>query len=160
MDLQQKLNQIKRDMKESLQNEVTKYIKDKMQEHIRSDVYGQYHRLEALGFIDEPFVYERRYENGGLISRENIKMTPTENGIMIENITKGSNQSIPLAELVEHGDGYNGCEYDNKENRDNTSYQYLQPRPFLKNTKEEIENSKECIEIIKNSMKNKGYIIK
>lgn len=160
MNLQEKLEQIKRDMKESLQNEATEYIKDKMQEHIQSDVYDQYHRWESLGFVDEPFVYERRYENGGLISRENIKMTPIENGVMIENITKGSNQNISLAELIEHGDGYNGYEYEYKENRDGTSYQYLQSRPFMKNTKEEIENSKECIEIIKNSMKNKGYIIK
>lgn len=155
------VNKLKQNTQEIVVNEVADVVVKTQKERIQTDVLDKYHIDEETGESTEPFVYERRYENGGLISDENIIVEVIENGITVRNVTKAKdNDTFNLAELIENGDGYNGLEYTYKDNRDDTSYQYLQPRPFIKNTRQELRENRKHIKALKEGLKNKGYNVR
>lgn len=150
--LNRKLKQLQQDIQESLNIDVGGLIVDKQQEHIITDVRNVY----------SPKVYKNR-ENGGLGDADNIVVSQHgECGIVVENITKpnmeyetGLDENDSLSDLIEFGDGYDGMEYNFK-----NGGAYLQPRPFQQNTLEELKESGEHVEVLKKSLKNKGYKFK
>ena len=120
---------------ESLGDEVASMVKDKQQEHINDDVYMQYNVVD--GQRKEPYRYERRYFEGGLIDRDNIVAEVKDGTLTVTNVTEGKDGLDNLAKLIEYGDGQGG-QYNYKYNRDDTQDQYLSPRPFIENTRKEI----------------------
>ena len=123
-------------VEESLGDEVANMVKDKQQEHINDDVYMQYNVVD--GQRKEPYKYERRYFEGGLIDRDNIVAEVKDGTLTVTNVTEGKDGLDNLAGLIEFGDKNGFGEYDWKYNKDNTQDQYLQPRPFIDNTRQEI----------------------
>jgi hypothetical protein len=153
-DLEKYLN---KQMADVLQNEVAEKVKDVEQESIDRTVYGGY---QPTSPDSEPWVYERRRDDGGLRDRRNMEETVvhTSNGVelSIENTTTGSDDDFEIADLVEYGDGANGKEYSFKSNRDNTAYQYLRGRPFTKETVEELERTGEHVDEMRKGLRRKG----
>jgi hypothetical protein len=157
-DLEKYINQ---QMADVLQNEVAEAVKKEQSYQVEDEVYDKYSPSSPDG---EPWVYERRRDNGGLSDTRNmITSSPSYTGdgveVSIENITKGSDDNFQIADLVEYGDGTNGKEYEHKTNRDNTAYQYLRGRPFTKATVEELERTGEHIDAARKGLKRKGLDI-
>lgn len=167
-DLEKYLN---KNIVDTLKNDVYNVVKEVQQENIQAEVYDKY-RIDEDGELTEPYRYKRRYKNGGLIADDNIVPNVINNNneidLIVENIAKGADRINDyngnsgnlsgeyIAELIEYGDGYNGLEYDYKGNRDNTAYQYLKSRPFMRKTVEELENSMLHVKALRNGLKSKG----
>lgn len=64
-NLDQLLAHVKRQIDDTMQDEVAKEVVDTMQAEIQNTVYGAY----------QPRVYNRRFENGGLLDEDNIEVT-------------------------------------------------------------------------------------
>lgn len=159
----------------ALQNDVYETVKEVQQKNIQAEVYDKYH-INEDGELTEPFYYKRRYKDGGLISDENIVPVITSDNnqveLIVENRTKGAQRKNDfdnssgnlngeyIAELIEYGDGYNGLEYDYKNNRDNTGWQYLRPRPFIEKTVEELQRTNLHTKALKRALKKSGIDIK
>lgn len=111
-----------------MKNEVTEEFKDKHQEVIEEVVYNVY----------DPINYLRRYENDGLLDRDNMKSKVTKKGDLIEleftnettvsPYTYDSNRGDRLDEIIEHGTG--------------GVYEYSQPRPFMEETQKRVDSNR------------------
>lgn len=111
-----------------MKNEVTEEIKDKHQEVIEEVVYNVY----------DPVDYPRRYENDGLLDRDNMKSKVRKIGDLIElefenettvsPYTYDSNRGDRLDEIIEYGTG--------------GIYEYSQPRPFMEETQKRVDSEK------------------
>ena len=119
-----------------LSDEVAEMVKTKQQDHIMDDVYLQYNIVD--GQRKEPYAYDRRYYEGGLIDRDNIVAKVEDGTLTVTNTTKGQDGVDNLAGLIEYGDNSAYGQYDWKYNKDDTQDQYLNPRPFIENTRKEI----------------------
>lgn len=103
-DIGEYLDKIDRDIK-NVSPMVGEEAGDLLHKNIQQMVYqGEF----------QPTYYDRRGENGGYGDRENIIVTPLQDGLIcIENITKG-NENEPYAdakgqrldEIIEYGEGY------------------------------------------------------
>jgi hypothetical protein len=146
-------------MRDAMNDEVAKVVKNKEQEMVVTEVYDKYSPSSPDG---EPWVYERRGSKGGLADQKNMKHKVVSLGnvggleLSIENKTKGKDENIYLSDLVEGGDGYNGLEYNFKSNRDGTADQYLRPRPYQQKTVEALEQSGEHVEALKKGLIRQG----
>lgn len=151
--------------KDSLKNEIFDIVRKEEQEKIQEEVYDKY-RIKN-NEKKEPFIYSRRMTSGGLKDEKNIKgkVKKISNGeveLEVTNITKGNDAykstlaGKEIAEVIEYGHGYNGLYYDYPYNRDGTAWQFLNPRPFIQKTIEELENNKKYIDEFKKALNNKG----
>jgi hypothetical protein len=147
-------------MREALNTEVAKVVKNKEQEMVVSEVYDKYSPSTEDG---EPWEYERRGWKGGLADQKNMKHKTvslgTGNGLQlsVENKTKGKDdKNMYISDLIEGGDGYNGLEYNYKSNRDGTAGQYLKARPYQQKTVESLEQSNEHVEALKKGLIRQG----
>ena len=142
----------------ALDTDVADTVKDVMADHIIQDVYDKY----------EPKTYQRRYNNGGLLDRDNIIATIGDNGkLFVQNITTGSdtvfisnvegtfyfnsyNTDKFIAPIIETGVGYdiNNWEYCNK------------PRPFMQNTHDDLERNHYHTKAMEQSLKKQGLDVK
>lgn len=126
-------------------------VKDEEQKAIDKTVYDAYKPGTTDG---EPWVYKRRRDNGGLRSRDNMKVDVKRVGddieLSVENVTKGAN-GYAIAEGIEYGRNY---EYTS--NRDDTADQYLAPRPFTNETEKEILSRDLHTKIMKQALKARG----
>lgn len=144
----------------SLENEVADIIRATMVQHVDSDVYRRY----------SPVDYNRRGTHGGLSDPANIISEIVSDGLLVvENSTEFNRQSDAskdssyhtdnygweLAGLIEYGDGWNGYYYDYPTRRS-----YMQPRPFIANTRKEVEQKKLHIKAIKQGLKARGVRFK
>lgn len=119
---------ISNDFIKVMKNEVIEEIKDVHQEVIEEVVYNVY----------DPIDYPRRYENDGLLDRDNMKSKVTKIGDLIEleftnettvsPYTYDSNRGDRLDEIVEYGTG--------------GIYEYSQPRPFMKETQKRVDSER------------------
>lgn len=131
------LKKVKGDVQGSLETDVAEMVKDKIIEHVSEDVYQVY----------TPTTYKRRGFNDGLMDKRNMDVVKYgECGVEIQNNTMDDGKNV--AEVVETGIGYDFTGY---------GYSYEQPRPFMQNAKEEIEQEKLHTKELKQSLKNKGY---
>lgn len=144
--LEKALNRIKKDVKKTIENEVSNKIKETMKERIQEDVYDKY----------EPTQYVRRREDGGLLDDDNIKsktISIKDNiSLEITNETLSDSHLKRLDKVIEYGVGY---EWEDSEIYKMQPY----PRPFINNTKEQIDNENIHIDTLKKSLKSKGYDI-
>ena len=145
----------------ALNSEVADVVKYKMEDHIISDVYNVY----------DPEVYVRRYTNGGLIDPNNIVAYAEHGTLTVKNITIGDkyvsinhytatghtstptvsqNYNKPIAGVIETGKGYDvhGWQYDGV------------PRPFMKNTRDELEQSHLHTKVLKQGLIRQGLNVK
>ena len=137
-----------------MQNEMANMVKDEEQRTIDKTVYDSYKPGTSDG---EPWVYKRRRDDGGLRSRENMKVNINQSvegvELTVENVTKGA-QGYRIDEVIESGKGY---EYTS--NRDGTANQYTSPRPFTKNTEESIAAKDLHTKTMRKALKDKGLDI-
>ena len=149
---QELYNELMERINKSLLDDVAPMVEKTMLEHIENDVYRAY----------SPSSYMRRGEKDkGLLDPENIITTPEHDGcISISNQTLGrefyfyerepvrsDNADKPIAEIIETGEGYDY--WDN-----------AFPRPFMKNTVDEIKTEKKHIEKLKDGLKKLGLEVK
>lgn len=151
---------INKKLMNALKTDVAKVVKNTQQEKVKTSVYDRYSPGTSDG---EPWVYKRRKENGGLADQKNmidvVSVSSTGVELSVQNIAKGSkDKSMEIAGLVEYGDDAGYGEYDYKLNRDGTSEQYLQPRPFIEETRKELASGKAKEALIK-GLKNQGIIV-
>ncbi|MEM5599155.1 hypothetical protein AAHB53_27795 [Niallia circulans] len=144
----------KNHLRDIMNHEMAEMVKDEEQKAIDKYVYDAY----KPGTVDgEPWVYKRRRDNGGLRSRDNMKVDVKRVGdsieLSVENITKGAN-GYEIAEGIEYGTGY---EYTS--NRDGTAGQYTSPRPFTQETEKEILSRDLHTKTMKQALKSRGLDI-
>lgn len=146
----------------ALENEVAEIVRDHQQIAIEDVVYSRYNVVD--GVHQDPYVYERRRDRGGLSDRHNMIGTIdyTTDGVRlsIENITKGADSNFEIAGLIEYGDGWQGKEYEYKRNRDNTAYQYLNPRPFIQTTRDRLRQSGDHVRSLRDGLIRQGIVVK
>lgn len=129
---------VKKDISNAMINDVSEEIKDKHQEVIEEVVYSPY----------DPKEYIRRYENGGLLSRENMKSDISINGdyisLELENVTPvsdytyDSNRGDRLDEIIEYGtDGL---------------HEYSKPRKFIEETQNKVDKEMIVERILKRKL--------
>lgn len=147
-------------MKDVMLNDVGHIVKVVEQRNIVEEVYLKYTPDSPLR---QPWIYKRRRQDGGLMDMRNMLATVTDvpNGVLlsVENLTRGYNQTMLLDTLIEYGDGYGGKEYDYKENRDDTAWQYLRARPFTKATIQELRETKGHVTAFRQGMEEYGIIL-
>lgn len=153
---------VQKEIADSLEKDVVPEIKNIEREEIQKVVYDAYNNLGTVRI--DPYEYQRRMDHGGLSDPNNmievVEIVGNEVILSVANKTKGQdNPSYYIAELVEYGDGYNGMEYDYKQNRDNTAYQYLNPRPFTAETVKRLESQGIHMQKLIDSLKGKGFVI-
>ncbi len=145
------------EVKESMEESVSTKIKQVEAEHVQSDVYDAY-----TG--QDPY-HERRGSLGGLADTSNMihTVTSTVNGLelFVKNITKG-NQNVYKTDPVDNNNYLAGIiEYGRDSgrymtNKTGTQNQYLQPRPFISNSVQELSRTLEHVTELKKSLKRKG----
>ena len=142
-NLKDVLNKIKKDVQKSLEINVADMVKDKIVDHVSSDVYMQY----------TPSMYERKGFNDGLMDERNMDVLKYgECGIEIQNNTMDDGKNI--TEVVATGEGY---DFNKTNGYPDPPYSYQQPRNFMKNAKEEIKEKDLHTKELKKSLLNKGY---
>jgi len=131
----------------SLHTDVPKDVIKLENEHIESDVYAKY----------DPDLYIRRRENGGLLDENNYLIEPIENGVSITNVTTddgysenfsdySTDSNTSIAPIIEYGEGYS---WENSR-----IYQKPFERPFVNNTRIELQNGKAKEFLMKSLIKN------
>lgn len=126
---------LQKQVQATLENEVAETVKDVMQDHIQKDVYDVY----------TPKQHIRDGYNGGLIDRDNIESRSIKDGIEVENITKHDGKYIPA--VIETGEGYTYSGY---------GYEYEEPRPFIANSRMDLQKNKQHVQALKDGLKEKG----
>ena len=139
----------------ALDTEVADTVKEVMTDHIVKDVYDKY----------EPKLYQRRYNDGGLLDPENIIATMGNDGeLLVQNITLGSdtvysqdpsgfgyynsrNANEFITPIIESGVGYD-------------AWDEAFPRPYVQNTHDDLEQNHYHTEAMKRSLKKQGLEVK
>lgn len=129
---------LNKQIQQSLQKDVAPKVVKLAEEHVQTDVYDVYSPKE--------------YDRTGKL-KKSFEVTPISDGIEIENTQEDEGRYIP--EIIEYGhdkssQGYQYATY--YPNGDN----YLQPRPFIENTRQEILDKNIHIDELKKSLKSKG----
>lgn len=149
---------LKEKIDNSLEKEVASMVKAVQTDHIVDDVYMAYNNVN--GGRQEPYVYKRRYFQGGLIDRENMQSEVNDGTLTVTNIaeTNPNYAGSPvenLAGLIEYGHENGYGQYDYTRNRDGTEWQYMQPRPFIENTRDDIAKNKLHVKALKEALKRR-----
>lgn len=134
-DLERYLN---RQIQQSLETDVASKVVKVAQDHVQSDVYDVY----------KPKQYQRSGE-----LKKSFDVKPVPNGIEIENTRTENGRDIP--EIIEYGHDKSkqGYEYP-KYYRDGDNF--IQPRPFIENTRRQIEQENIHVNELKKSLMSKG----
>lgn len=143
-------------IRDILDNEMAEMVKRVEQEAIEEVVYQVYNPQE----------YERRGHSGGLIDKDYMEHSVSEDGTVLEvindtppNYGYGGEENVEdLPALVEfgHGSWYNGRRQFYTYTRSKRSNRYMRPRPFTKATIERIEQEKLHIKTMKDALESKG----
>ena len=153
-------DELEKVLKDKIENamltEVSDVVDEAILEHVQTDVYDVYNPVE----------YQRRYDNGGLGDRANLFTSIETKGNTIEmqtdNLTKGNlyhrdgdkirksrNAKRFLANIVESGQGYqHPFDY------------YGVPRPFMKNTVEQLQEDKWHVGALQVGLVKQGIEVK
>jgi hypothetical protein len=135
-----------------LQSKLTKAIKDSIvldikkleSKNVNEVVYKSYN----------PIIYQRDMDEGGLSDIDNMHHNVTIDGksinLTISNDTMNNQDYNPnnkypfeIAGLVEYGDNSIYGDYDYPfSGKDPTRHRYLNPRPFIQITRDELKNGK------------------
>jgi hypothetical protein len=114
-----------------------KLVRPKMKENIQSEVYDVY---------EEPVIYKRLRENGGLMDDANIIVEMIDNNtVSIESHRMDDNRNVSV--IVETGVGYN----------EDWSFPYTHKgRPFVETTRDELRNDGSVEHAIVKGLKRLG----
>lgn len=137
------LAHVQKQIDDTMVDEVADAVVDTMKAEIQNTVYGVY----------QPHVYNRRFDNGGLLDENNIKVTPVKNEIEVKNVTpvntaygySGSSSDL-LDEIIVSGSGYT---YDN-------GGAYLKPRDFYAETIMDLKLKGNHTTALKKGLKKRG----
>lgn len=139
------LKDLKSDIEDVLMDEVLDEVKNIELYHIQNDVLNAY----------TPQIYKRRGA-GGINDGDNIIGTVENMELTVENITPfnddygSSNHGVGLADLVNDGDNLRGYFYDYPGS-------FNQPRPFLDDTEEEIEQTEQIDNALEKGLNKRGW---
>lgn len=142
-------------IRDTLKDDVAKYVKEIESSTIQNVVYNEY----------EPYIYQRREDNGGLSDVNNMKsrVAKTPNGFVltVKNTTSlsGMVNAKNLAELVEYGDDNGYGEYSYKYNRSKDAIRYLKSRPFTEETTQYLIQSNSAERILKIGLQKRNIKI-
>jgi hypothetical protein len=143
----------------SLLDEVAQGVRDVMSVEIQDAVYTKY-----PGGGNEPDVYRRRYDQGGLLDESNMEafINVKTNTLEVFNNTpfndgyNTANHGLGLTSLIENGHGADNQYYDY--HKDNA--EYMKPRPFVAQTKESVAKLKSHKSDLKRGLKARGIKVK
>lgn len=146
-------NFILKQLTATMEDELASVVKATQSDMVEREVYAKYKPKNG-----QPWQYVRRGEHGGLADTRNMEETvsPIADGVelTVVNTTTGSDETnMQIADLVEGGDGTNGKEYMYK--GDGTG-EYLESRPFQKETLRELEESGLATEVLKKGLRMRG----
>lgn len=147
-DVNALLKDLKADIEDTLMDEVMDEVKCIELKHIEDDVLSIY----------SPKIYRRR-AFGGIDDPENIVGEIVDSRLVVDNITKFNdgygtyNFGVGLADLINDGERRHGYFYD-------YHGEFIQPRPFINNTIEEIENTDSVENALKKGLKKRKYDVK
>jgi len=140
----------------ALENEVTNKVKDVMVKHIEDDVYSKY-----TPNPNSQNSYDRRGVNEGLADASNIGGVMVSDTLEVFNAAvanpdiyidgnayQSQNKGEYLTPIIEYGQGYDFS------NDGNSGYE--KPRPFVKNTRDELKQTKVHVKALKQGLKNQG----
>lgn len=147
---------LKQHLNSVMSNQVAEEIKNEQSQQVHKQVYNKY-RPNADG---EPYVYKRRGDEGGLSDTENMDEDTqfTVNGVelTVTNNTRGKDGKTDVSGLVEKGHDNGFGEYDYTRNRSGDAYKYLEARPYLEKTIEELNTNKKHIKSAKKALRSMG----
>lgn len=144
-DIDALLKDLKSDIEETLMDEVLDEVKDIELRHIEEDVFSVY----------SPSIYKRRL-NDGIDDPDNIAGKVSNMQLEVDNITKFNdgygtyNHGTGLADLINDGESLHGYFYD-------YPGEFGQPRPFIDNTIEEIEQTDGVENALAKGLKKRKY---
>lgn len=144
-DVDKLLNDIKSDIEDTLADEVLDEVRNIELKHVEEDVFSVYN----------PKIYERR-RVGGIDDPDNIIGQVNNMELEVDNITKfndgyfSSNHGVGLADLINDGDSFGGYFYD-------YPGEFNQPRPFLDNTIDEIEDTDSVENALERGLRKRKY---
>ena len=147
-DIDELLIDIQSDIEDVLMDDVLDTIKDIELKHVERDVF----------FVYSPKIYKRRGV-GGIDDPDNIIGTVRNMELTVDNVTPfnddygTSNSGVGLAELINDGDNLHGYFYD-------YPGEFNQPRPFIDNTVEEIEQTDDVENALAKGLRRKKYDVK
>lgn len=133
---------INANLKQVLADDVGKgVVRPKIKENIQTEVYDKY---------EQPVVYERRKDDGGLTDDDNITVTMVDdNTVSIESSRMDDGRNVGL--VVETGEGYNEDWY----------FPYTHKgRPYMQKTKDDLMSDGSVKRALVQGMKRKGFDIK
>ena len=129
-----------------LTKEVFDTVTEAQSRNVEKTVYDAY----------SPASYERRGRNGGLADPKNNIATFSHSlssvKMLIQNTTKGKNQNIYTAGLVEKGHDAGYGEYQFPYNSTGDADNFLSARPFISNTINELKRTLAHIESFKKGL--------
>jgi len=157
---------LKKKINSVLQTDAANLVKKKEQEHAFDDVYGAY-----TSFSTCVMKYRRRGTGGGIVDINNMKVYPGDMQVEIANETPFNpafgkhtecckpfigpeNRGNELALLIELGDGGGGYIYNYP--FPNGQGDFLPPRPFIQNTRDELKNTQDLRKCIVNGLRMLG----
>lgn len=148
-DLDVFLKDLKSDIKDTLSKEVFDEVRDIELEHVQRDVFDSY----------RPKIYNRR-SSGGIDDPRNIVGQVDDMTLYVDNVTPYNpgygtyNSGTTLADLINEGEGgKHKLYYDFTGN-------FIQPRPFLDNTQNEVDKSNRVENALKKGLQRRGYTVK
>ncbi len=126
---------IQKDISDTLEHEVAEEVKETMSEAVQTSVYDTY----------DPFVYTRRFNNGGLMCTNNMKSRVEGNTLTVTNETPLDNgrTDYSLTDIIVNGLGRQPF-----------------PRDFISQTEENLDITKNHVWVMKQGLKNRGYDVK
>src|SRR5690625_246024 len=130
-----------------LKNKINKIVEDAL--HSEDDVYDAVVRVGSKRVDEDVYSYKPKEYVRTHQLREKWGKDNVNQGISVHNTRKEGKKNI--AQVVETGEGYDYTGY---------GYDYEKPRPFIKNTKNEIADSKVHVKALKASLKRKGFRVK
>lgn len=129
------MKHIEKDVQDALKHEVAEEVKETMSQAVQTSVYDVY----------DPFVYTRRFNNGGLMSTSNMNSRVDGNTLTVANETPLDNgrTDYSLTDIIVNGLG-------------------RQPfsRNFISQTEENLDITKNHVWAMKQGLNNRGYDVK
>lgn len=144
-DISTLLRNLKSDIEDTLMDEVLDEVKDIELKHIEEDVFSVY----------SPSIYKRRLTDG-IDDPDNIVGKVHNISLEVDNVTEFNddygtyNHGTGLADLINEGEKRNGSYYD-------YLGEFTQPRPFIDNTIDEIEQTNSVEGALAKGLKKRNY---
>lgn len=131
---------LQKQINNALQNEVKNEVEETMRDHIQKDVYEAYTPYSTDGVTPH---YERTYE-----LLRSIESNLVDNGVLsVENTRHEGDRDI--VSVIEYGQGYQWGYVRNLDEE-------IGARPFVENTRHELEQTNKHVEALKKGLKRQG----